>query len=165
MKILFKDLLNKTMDVIRKYTDDELIRKIVDLDKLDLNFTISITNNSIDIFVKRLIDIEDNYYSTIKTIDTINIYKNEMPSSVCYNAFTLRCVLIDWTSIRLSTFNDTGCYIEFFDKYTDHVFTDDDVRKILKEDPSIRFIRSNDINSIEYIDENGIIDTNILDNF
>lgn len=165
MKILFKDLLNKTMDVIRKYTDDELIRKIVDLDKLDLNFTISITNNSIDIFVKRMINIEDSYYSSAKIIDTINIYKNKIPSSVCCETFPLMCVIEDWTSVRLFRFKGIGYYICFSEKYIDHVFTDDDVRKILKEDPSIRFVSSNDINSIEYMDENGIIDTDILDDF
>ena len=160
MKILFKDLLNKIMDDIRKYANDELVRKIVNGSRSDLVFTISIFNNSIDISTW----FEDCLDDKSHKIDNINIYNST--SSIHYYIKNLITIWIspDWKSVRLSRFHNT----EFFVKDINHVFTDDDIREILEKDISIKFIESIRFiefieKTVEYMDENGVIDTDILD--
>jgi hypothetical protein len=157
MKILFKDLLNETMDIIRKYANDELVRKIVNGSQLDLVFTISITSNSINISTW----VEDCLRVESHRIDNINIYNPT--SSVRYYSKDLISIWVspNWKSIRFYN-------IKFSDEDINHVFTDDDIKEILEKDPCIRFIgsiASSIEKSAECMDENGIIDTDILDTF
>ena len=149
MKIALKDLLNTTMNIIRKYANDELVRKIVNGSRSDLVFTITIINNSINIstFFEDCLRVESH------KIDDMNIY-NSTSSTHCYvKDLVTIWISPDWKSVRFSD-------IEFSDKDIDHVFTDDDIKEILKKNPSIRSIIT--IESPEYMDENGIIDTDLI---
>ena len=184
MKIAFKDVLNKSIEMVRKYFDNEAVIKMrqsyMFQHNIDLSLNIVIDKYQISVvMVSELYDI-DSYYNYSSVIEGKLFYINNKKDAIEYlypcskdipkskSDHYLTKITVNYNEktreASLCMYYDKA--VRVYLKKIDSMFTDNEVQDLIKTlhvRRSIDILSNNEIKEIEYMDGNGNIDTDLID--